>query len=85
MSSFGKWYEEKKAEDTADDQSGSWFGDSDQLLPLFNSESLQSLSWGNMKSSMEAQMPKQIMGMGYQQRFQVRRRVVSVAEKDLMC
>lgn len=41
------------------------------MLPLFNSESMQSLSWGNMKASMEAQMPKKIMGMGYQQRFQV--------------
>jgi hypothetical protein len=45
--------------------------DSEQLLPLFNSESLSGFSFESMKQSMEAQMPKKILGMGYQQRFKV--------------
>lgn len=69
MSSFGKWYEEKKNEELGDNSnSGSWF-ETEQLLPLFNSETL---SWNSMKASMEKQMPGTILGMGYQQRFQVR-------------
>jgi hypothetical protein len=38
-------------------------------LPTVN---LESFSFANMKASMEQQMPKQILGLGYQQRFQVR-------------
>jgi hypothetical protein len=73
--SFGKWYEEKKAEESSGDgsagsPSSSWFDT--ETLPLYSSEAMQNLSWSNMKASMEAQMPRQIMGMGYQQRFKVR-------------
>jgi len=73
---FGQWYEEKKQEDGPTDGSSSWFGNFTapdmEGLPLFiNSESMQQFSFGNMKAAMEAQMPKKIMGMGYQQRFQV--------------
>lgn len=81
---FGQWYDDRKIQESgtnaagassAADTSASWFGvgalDTESLLPMFNSETMQSLSWSNMKASMEAQMPKQIMGMGYQQRFQV--------------
>lgn len=78
MTSFGKWYEEKKAEENSDASasnaggSSSWFGnDQTTMLPLFNSDAMQSMSWSNMKASMEAQMPKKILGMGYQQRFKV--------------
>ena len=72
MSGFGAWYEEKKNEENGDTDgsTSSWFG-TDQLLPMFNTENLQPISWSAMKTSMENQMPKQIMGMGYQQRFKV--------------
>lgn len=74
MSGFGKWYEEKKNEENGDSDAG-WFGNAgDQLLPLFNPENLQNLqapSFAGMKQAMENQMPKKILGMGYQQRFQV--------------
>jgi hypothetical protein len=77
MSGFGKWYEEKKNEELGDSSgASSWLGGTvDQVLPLFNTENfpqLQPISWETMKSSMEQQMPKKILGMGYQQRFQVR-------------
>ena len=73
-SSFGSWYDEHKAAENGDGSasSSSWFSiDSEQVLPLFNSENLQGFSFESMKQSMEAQMPKKIMGMGYQQRFKV--------------
>jgi len=73
-SSFGSWYDEQRAAENgdADPSSSSWFSiDSDQVLPLFNSENLPGFSFESMKQSMEAQMPKKIMGMGYQQRFKV--------------
>jgi hypothetical protein len=71
-SSFGKWYEEKKNEEHGDTNSSgnSWF-DTESLLPMFNTENMQPISWSNMKASMEKQMPSTILGMGYQQRFQV--------------
>lgn len=76
MSSFGQWYEEKKAEENGESPRSSWFSSSDagggDMLPFFSSESMQNMSWANMKASMESQMPKKIMGMGYQQRFKVR-------------
>jgi hypothetical protein len=72
MSSFGRWYEEKKNEENGDTAArGSWF-DTEQLLPMFSSENLQPISWSSMKASMENQMPNKILGMGYQQRFKVR-------------
>jgi hypothetical protein len=67
MTSFGQWYEEKKSEESGE-TSSSWFDT--ESLPLFNSESMQSFSFGNLKASMEAQMPKKVLGMGYQERFQ---------------
>ena len=78
-SSFGSWYDEKRDSENGDagssSNSSSWFSsmgiDSEQVLPLFNSENLQGFSLDSMKQSMESQMPKKIMGMGYQQRFKV--------------
>jgi outer membrane protease len=72
-SSFGKWYEDQKAQEAGDDaDGGSWFSSSSEGLPLFNTpEGMQNFSFDSMKQSMEAQMPKKIMGMGYQQRFKV--------------
>jgi hypothetical protein len=72
---FGQWYEEKKQEDGPEGGS-SWFGGFSDMesLPLFNSETMQSFSFSSMTQAMEAQMPKKILGMGYQQRFQVGRR-----------
>ena len=68
---FGTWNEDRKAQENGDVEAG-WF-DSESLLPgglpSFNTEAI---SWDSMKSSMEAQMPRTILGMGYQQRFQVR-------------
>ncbi|CAJ1948353.1 unnamed protein product [Cylindrotheca closterium] len=77
MSGFGKWYEEQQAGENGTSSSGSsWLMNMEEGLPL-NFESidiqanLQGFSFENMKQSMEAQMPKKILGMGYQQRFQV--------------
>jgi hypothetical protein len=74
---FGRWYEEKKQEEIGDGAaaSGGWglpMMGSEALLPLFNTESMPHISWASMKQSMESQMPKKILGMGYQQRFKVR-------------
>eukprot|EP00534_Pseudo-nitzschia_fraudulenta_P003420 CAMPEP_0201131410 /NCGR_PEP_ID=MMETSP0850-20130426/42765_1 /ASSEMBLY_ACC=CAM_ASM_000622 /TAXON_ID=183588 /ORGANISM="Pseudo-nitzschia fraudulenta, Strain WWA7" /LENGTH=184 /DNA_ID=CAMNT_0047401443 /DNA_START=157 /DNA_END=708 /DNA_ORIENTATION=+ len=78
MSSFGNWYDEQKAAEngTASSSAMSWLSiDSEQVLPLFNTENLPAnmpaFSFDAMKQSMEAQMPKKIFGMGYQQRFKV--------------
>lgn len=73
--SFGRWHEEQQAaESGAGGTSNSWFGDltmsSEQLLPLY--EGMQPVNLQSIRSSMEAQMPQKIMGMGYQQRFKVR-------------
>ena len=74
---FGQWYEEKKQEDGPEGGGpvSSWFGNFNtpdlESLPLFNNEAMQNFSFANMKQAMEAQMPKKIMGMNYQQRFQV--------------
>jgi len=89
-SGFGQWYEETKAAEAggetgaAGTSSSSW-GLSTDSLPLFNTESMQSISWGNMKASMEAQMPKKIMGMGYQQRFKVRAKSVMCCSLKRCC
>jgi len=64
MSTFGKWYEDQQQPPA---ESSSW---SDQSLPLFNTENF-SVSFDSMRQSMEASMPKKILGMGYQQRFKV--------------
>lgn len=68
-SGFGKWYEEKQAEENGETTSSSWFDT--ETLPMFNTENLPGISLESMRESMEAQMPRKIMGMGYQQRFQV--------------
>ena len=73
-SSFGSWYDQQRAAESGEgdpSSSSSWFSIDDQVLPLFNSDNLQGFSFDSMKQSMEAQMPKKIMGMGYQQRFKV--------------
>jgi hypothetical protein len=69
-SGFGQWYENQQAAENGNaSASSSWLGSSADMLPLFNTDSMPSVSFSSMKASMEAQMPKQIMGMGYQQRF----------------
>lgn len=92
MTSFGSWYDQKRAAengeagDAAATSSSifSSFGmDSEQVLPLFNSESLPGFSFENMKQSMEAQMPKKILGMGYQQRFKVRSLGIDLEETKI--
>jgi hypothetical protein len=76
-SSFGSWYEQQQRAENGGGEvesttSSSWFSiDSEQVLPLFNSDSLQGFSFESMRQSMEAQMPKKVLGMGYQQRFKV--------------
>ncbi len=72
-SSFGKWYTDQQAEQNADgatSSTSSWF-DMEQGLPLFSTEGMPSFSIEGMRESMEASMPRKILGMGYQQRFQV--------------
>ena len=66
MSSFGDWYDKQKQDQAASSNDG---GDveSQSFLP----DSMSGLSLSSMRSSLEAQMPQQIMGMNYQQRFQV--------------
>ena len=72
MSSFGSWYDEQKAAENGDASNSSWFSvDTEEVLPLFNAENMPGFSFDSMKQSMEAQMPKKILGMGYQQRFKV--------------
>lgn len=74
-SSFGSWYDEQKAAENGEGSSNSsWLSmsiDTEQTLPLFNSENLPGFSIDSITQSMEAQMPKKILGMGYQQRFKV--------------
>jgi len=78
-SSFGQWYENQRAGGGSEGGStGSnlfasiqALGDTENLLPMFNTEAMQNMSFSSMKATMEAQMPQQIMGMGYQQRFKV--------------
>lgn len=71
-SSFGSWYDEQKAAENGDAGNSSWLSiDTEEVLPLFNAENMQGFSFDSMKQSMEAQMPKKILGMGYQQRFKV--------------
>uniref|UniRef100_A0A7S0Y7I4 Vesicle transport protein n=1 Tax=Pseudo-nitzschia delicatissima TaxID=44447 RepID=A0A7S0Y7I4_9STRA len=70
-SSFGSWYDEQQAAERGE-SSSSWFSiDTEQALPLFNTENLPGFSIDSMRQSMEAQMPQRILGMGYQQRFKV--------------
>ena len=75
MSSFGKWYEEKKAEEGGENTSsgGSWL--SSESLPLWENAELPSFS--GMRASLESQLPQNVMGMNYQQRFQVSRAILT--------
>lgn len=68
MSSFGDWYEQQNRE--ADNDESTLGSD---MLPLFlqNGSIPSDLGWNNFKSNLEAQMPQQILGMNYQQRFKV--------------
>ena len=77
MSSFGQWYENQRAAEDGGSSNSSWFS-TEEVLPMFNTDSLQgytdglsNLSIDSMRQTMEAQMPKKILGMGYQQRFKV--------------
>ena len=74
-SSFGSWYDEQQAAERGE-SSSSWFSiDTEQALPLFNTENLPGFSIDSMRQSMEAQMPQRILGMGYQQRFKVSKKL----------
>ncbi len=68
-SSFGTWYENVKNEEEGD-SADSGFG---MTLPLFTTPSgiPADFGWNNLKAGLEAQMPQQILGMNYQQRFKV--------------
>jgi len=75
--SFGQWYNDQKAQEGGgggNTSSSSFFGismvDTD-TLPLFGGEGANQFSFASMKQSMEAQMPQQILGMNYQQRFKM--------------
>lgn len=68
MASFGTWYANHKNEDGSGDTEGG------MSLPLFNNLPVNvpaDFGWNSFKSSLEAQMPQQILGMNYQQRFKV--------------
>jgi len=70
MSSFGKWYDDQKAAENneAGNYRNSWLPSS-EVLPLFDSSEMPTFS--GIKAAMEAQMPQNIMGMNYQQRFKM--------------
>lgn len=85
-SSFGSWYDQQRAAEnggggenggvdgSANSTMMNWFGiEGTDTLPLFSTDgtSMQGFSFDSMKQAMEAQMPKKILGMGYQQRFKV--------------
>jgi hypothetical protein len=76
MSSFGKWYEEQKAQEeggaAGHSSNSSWFSSSGEILPLWG-EGSELPTFQGMRASLEAQLPQTIMGMNYQQRFQVSR------------
>jgi hypothetical protein len=65
-SGFGAWYEEQKAQENGASEASAG---GDQMLPLWGDTSQYSFS--SFRSSMEAQLPQQILGMNYQQRFRV--------------
>jgi hypothetical protein len=70
--SFGKWYSETKAGDSDDNDNPEDHG---MILPLFHTDRFTlpsgASAWRNLKSALENQMPQQVLGMNYQQRFQV--------------
>jgi hypothetical protein len=66
MSSFGDWYDKQKQLQQQNEAE-----DGDVESQSFLSGSMEGLSLSSMRSSLEAQLPQQIMGMNYQQRFQI--------------
>ena len=82
-SSFGKWYDDQKQQDQPStsgglgDSFGGLFGSSASNSGENGDVESQSLinmdnfSLANMRSSLESQLPQKVMGMNYQQRFQV--------------
>jgi len=76
MSSFGKWYNDQKAATENSDQDLE-SGERIMTLPLFNTSismsipSTTEINFSSIKSNLEAQMPQQVLGMNYQQRFKV--------------
>lgn len=68
MSSFGDWYDKQKQEQQAAACNNN---DGDVESQSLISDSISGLSLSSMRSSLEAQLPQQIMGMNYQQRFQI--------------
>lgn len=86
MSSFGKWYNEQKGGSQTSNSPANLFisnsnspansgdeNDSSMTLPLFNTPMSMptDISFASIKSNLEAQMPQRVLGMSYQQRFQV--------------
>ena len=73
MSTFGTWYANVKNE--GEDNDNDTDTESGMSLPLFNMLTPAGVpadfGWNSFKSGLEAQMPQQIMGMNYQQRFKV--------------
>jgi hypothetical protein len=75
-SSFGPWYDTQKSGDNGDSDSGGlmsgWL--STESLPLFDPTAITTElpTFAGMKASLEAQLPQKVLGMNYQQRFQVR-------------
>ena len=67
MPTFGDWYDKQKQEEAASSNNDGGDVESQSFLP----DSMSGLSLTSMRSSLEAQLPQQIMGMNYQQRFQV--------------
>mmetsp|Transcript_28709 Transcript_28709/g.40586 ORF Transcript_28709/g.40586 Transcript_28709/m.40586 type:complete len:170 (+) Transcript_28709:172-681(+) len=74
--SFGKWYDEQKTQENGENgNTSSWFGNMslEEGLPLFAvPPGVEMPTFQGMKASLEAQLPQNVMGMNYQQRFQVR-------------
>jgi len=57
--------------DSPDDSRNDGANDSQQTLPLFNTNLDLESGLGSIKSSLEAQLPQRVLGMNYQQRFKV--------------
>ena len=76
MATYADWQRPNTNSGTSLNFGGIFSGDEDNdgVLPLFTSPNISlpaDLSWSSMKSNLEAQMPQQILGMNYQQRFKV--------------
>ncbi|KAL3805877.1 hypothetical protein HJC23_007838 [Cyclotella cryptica] len=81
--SFGKWYDDQKQQQQQPPPPAAAPSNSMSLSSLFSPSTsaeegdiesqslLESFSLSSMRSSLEAQLPQKIMGMNYQQRFQI--------------